>query len=255
MNKVVLATGKVTHLACGLMNASLVIADDENVYFTEDSRNGDYVSRMPVNGGAITPTIGGLTGISGIAMDENDVYLPGNNGILAFSKATLELRVIPIKIEDPVSRIAVDATNVYWGGLDGIYRAPKGGNATGGPGTTLLARGPAGDFGLALDDEYIYWNDSFGIERVRKDIAGGTDASSELLAIDGNGARGLFLDESFVYWASSGGLIVKLPKGGGTPTLLAARFRADPVLVGVDDKYVYWFEQLSDKSAILKVAK
>jgi len=66
--------------------------------------------------------------------------------------------------------------------------------------------------------------------------------------------HGLFVDESFVYWANDDGVVVKMPKAGGTLSALALSKNA-PALIGVDDQYVYWFEQTLSNPSIVKVAK
>jgi len=177
VSKVSLSTGIVTHLACEQPYGSLVVADEENVYFTPMS--GTKLSRVPVNGGVVTPVIAGLNASTDIAIDETDVYLAGGSfgEVWAFSKASFALRIISGKAS--ASRLAVDATNVYWGGANGIYRAPKLGNSVTAPVEAYLARVQVDVAGLAIDDEYVYWADDFGIERVRKDLQGATDTSSE----------------------------------------------------------------------------
>ena len=62
----------------------------------------------------------------------------------------------------------------------------------------------------------------------------------EALATNQQGARGIAIDDTFVYWtAQTDGKVLKMPLGGGSPTVLASN-QGEPYAIAVDATYVYW---------------
>jgi sugar lactone lactonase YvrE len=101
-----------------------------------------------------------------------------------------------------------------------------------------IATGQSLACGVVADANYVYWA-SFGDAAIRKEpIHGG---SVETLATGQDGACGVTMDDENIYWTNfkiKHGSIMKVPKTGGTPVMLAPTVAA--VMLLVDGKYVYW---------------
>jgi len=266
-------TKKVITLASGQAPYGLVL-DGDYVYWSNDSP--DVVRRVRKTGGAVEDVAkippSGYTGF-GLTLDDTSIYtgetaiyrIPKGGGpatLLVSSDAihgvTTDAASIfwaeisghvrfapksggtPIELASPkggATRLVVDETFVYYTMWyppnGGVWRVKKSGGAP-----ELLAPG-AYSSSLVLDASTLYWNGGSstsgpgGIWSVPK--AGGT-VTSLAPAID---PRGMALDETFVYWAADGTSVHKVPKRGGTTTLVAAD-QQNAHFVAIDDVCAYW---------------
>lgn len=150
--------------------------------------------------------------------------------------------------------LAVDADSVYLTSeVDGlVVRVPKAGGSP-----TVLARVP-GPTQVALDGTHVYFStfakqpEGGTVQRVPK--AGG---APEVLARGFAGIGALALDESDLYFRSNQGMI-KLPKGGGQPTVLLARTESQNISGAcVDATHVYFNLETATlgKYAVARIAK
>jgi hypothetical protein len=127
--------------------------------------------------------------------------------------------------------IAIDATDVYWIDTSGfIRRVAKSG------GTPTIAAPAVGGRALVVDADAMYWvktTSSWNVNRHEIYRALKSSTNPELLygydaevGIDGGVVGGLVQDEDFLYWPTTafGPALLKLPKGGGTATLLVSSF-------------------------------
>lgn len=138
--------------------------------------------------------------------------------------------------------IAHDATNVYWGDNDknAILKSPLDGGAV-----TTLASGTYNIQALAADGTNVYWTDGSSVSSVP---AGGGAATQlgQGSSLSVYGAAHMAQDANNVYWTSSApvdgtvsGVIVSVPKGGGTVSTLVSEpdgWRA----LAVDATNIYW---------------
>src|SRR5258708_5608062 len=115
--------------------------------------------------------------------------------------------------------IAVDATNVYFVALGGIYKCPLSG-CCGGPGPVVSAFAP---FGIALDATYIYWVDFGDNTAHRIPKAGGTDTVL-YDASDGPVYEPfqLVADGPFLYFMDYNENAFRVSANGGSPAFLGS---------------------------------
>ncbi len=135
--------------------------------------------------------------------------------------------------------------------------APGGGGATGGAGPDSGgsggATGPCGEATkisnayatqIAVDGATLYFTGGQDLQAMP--VSGGT-AKVLVKASSGSGIAAFALDASFVYytdWGSedasgSHGFVMKLPKAGGTPTVLASE-QSFPGAIALDGTWAYW---------------
>lgn len=141
--------------------------------------------------------------------------------------------------------LAVDAASVYWGdSVDGTIKAlPKAGGVP-----AALATGLTPVRALVLDDTDVFWIEATPSQSAIRKMpkAGGTPTSLDALA-DGLHSS-LALDAGNVYYLHrlyAGGPVTlsSVPKGGGTPMMLATASPNDMSQdhqLAVDSSYVYW---------------
>lgn len=142
------------------------------------------------------------------------------------------------------SRLAVDATSVYWAEpyAGRVLRAPKVGSGRFGVAATVLAEGLVEPNAVTLDGDTVLFlvaDRSNWLRSVPR--AGGAVRSVPLTYgyLFGSGGKSLAVDAQFVYVGGRGG-ILRLPKAGGViervadgPTILGSRV----VLI---DGFVLW---------------
>jgi hypothetical protein len=136
-----------------------------------------------------------------------------------------------------VGDIAVDATNVYWTSGDrAVMKTPiTGGTAV------KLAESDQYVQAIAVDESSVYWST----------LPSAEDEASVLMKVSVNGgvalrlgefaapgANALAVDDENVYLHAESS-IVRLPKAGGSPVLLASKTERVVSLV-VDETHVYW---------------
>lgn len=144
--------------------------------------------------------------------------------------------------------IAVDATSVYFSD-DGTLTIRKMPLDGGAP--TVLASGQRSAIAIAVDASSLYWSAAGQNGSILKvALSGGTPVT---LATDQLDAFALAIDGTSVYWATAdatNGSIVKVGIDGGTPTTLATG-QESPNFIAVDAKNVYWTTEGSD--ALMKL--
>ena len=213
------------------------------VYWTDGSSGAVLKARTR---GGIAMTLAMGSGANSIAIDAASAYFVGQ---------TVGPMKVPLTGGTPTllvaayggnggNGVAVDATSLYWTG-----RGPR--NVSGsvakvalsGGTPTLLASGQGGPDAIAADDSSVYWTDYAAgtIQKVSHDGGGVKTLTSEQL-----NPPVIVVDQASVYWSTSAGTLAKVPKNGGSTTILALSTALD---IAVDATSLYW----TDGSAILKL--
>jgi hypothetical protein len=133
--------------------------------------------------------------------------------------------------------IAVDATHVYWGttwgGIVGAQGAIWSCNVSGGPTgcqTPTKLAAALDPYGLAVDATYVYWVDA-NLNTVHRVKANGSGTDEVLYTPPGtDGGLGVFLDSPVRCAVDGTNLYIldlqanayRMPKGGGSPVMIAS---------------------------------
>jgi sugar lactone lactonase YvrE len=193
--------------------------------------------------------------VTAIASQDAQVAWATADGAIQIRNAALDAPVATLAIEPGGAyQLAIDNTAVYWtvigtqaaGFQDGAVRSVP---LSGGPVTTL-ASGQTFPASLAVDRDAVYWvsfagGPSSAVMRAAK--TGGAPSPLATLSV-GQDPSGIAVDDAFVYVADehealntdeAEGTIVKLPKAGGDPIVLASG-QQRPISIAIDDDSVYW---------------
>ena len=132
--------------------------------------------------------------------------------------------------------LTVDATRAYWTVFlltGGVQSAPLGGGSV-----VTLASNQELPRALAVDATRVYWTYSGGVRR--KGLTG--LAFVEDIVTTPIGTDAIALDATHVYYLTDDaavGAVAKVPKAGGTPTVLASN-QNRPLELALDDAFVYF---------------
>jgi hypothetical protein len=224
-----------------------------NVYFYVDSGQDAGLDRAPKGGGGSPTLINDLDGpIGGVAVLGSQAYWVetlGGNGATVAAQTTI-VKSAPLQ-GGPVSTIAtfnpaflltgnalgVTATTVFLssGGL--AFFPLASGVPDGGMPPTVPGLMQGCDF-LVSDTDAIYCVMNSSILRVASD--GTTTTLGTVFPGDGGGRGQFAVDDTYFYWVDDAevGTIMRVPKTGGTATVLARDVY--PVAIAVDANAVYW---------------
>jgi hypothetical protein len=244
------------------VTGSFLAVDDINVYF----QSSDGLYRAPKSGvGSPTllnePTmsrIGSATALGGSAFwIEVEGSLP--QSILRIKTAPLKGGPTSVVAQFTAARtqsfsdsvVGVTSTTAFLqgGGLQGLASIPIGTGVPDGGGPVDIDAGVSSGFQLLVSDtDAIYWTDLTTLLRVA------SDGTATFLGSVASGFAGgtVAYDDTYVYWvdALTVGTIMRVPKTGGAPTVLARDTR--PLAIAVDAHAVYWND---DAGNILRLAK
>jgi hypothetical protein len=183
-------------LASGQFFPQDLVADATTLYWLDLGNGGNgSVNKMPLTGGTVT--------------------------ILAPS------------LNNP-SRIALDATSVYWTDYNGglVNKLPIGGGTV----TNLVTLGAPGAAGIALDTANVYF--AWGpVSTTSKSPGTYTNVT-----VGSDSAVLLTKDATNLYWTTTigNGSVRQMPIGGGTITTLALNQGLVDGAIAVDATSVYW---------------
>jgi hypothetical protein len=256
LTAVALSSGEATVLASGFAvtrgPGHALAVDDSNVYFM----SGNDVQQLPIDGGSAVTLASGQNGVTGIAVGATTVYWA-----LSTTGTTGEIRAAPIGVAESDAMliasgaspddVAVDATTVYWIGVNGtVNEAPIiGGSAN------QLATVDDLPLQLAVDTTQVYVMGSMGNVYATPLSGGSATILDDYGGGQPNGMDGFAVDASGVYWSQADGDIDHVQLTGETPT------DASPQLVrgmgsgvaslglALDADHVFWV--LRDGSVIV----
>lgn len=228
-----------------------ILADDsgpfaiaDGIYFIS-TRNG-VLSRVPLNGGAVSELSTERIGADVIASDATDLYWASSDAIV---RKPLDGSA-PYAIANGylnVTKILVDDTSVTWASSAGIDRWSK-------LDQTITHVDDAGFVpGLGLFDGVYYFSDA-GTNAVRRVPDGQTIASArrpEALVVD---ERGVYFSEAGDPYADySGALRLVSRDGGGVGTI--AEDLPTVYDLAADDKNLYFVTAYSDVYRVKQVSR
>jgi hypothetical protein len=137
------------------------------------------------------------------------------------------------------TRIAVDATNIYWTSSEAgtVTKMPIAGGSQ-----TVLATGQKGATGIAVDASSVYWATYLNNALTKMPQTGGPFGNLYSAVDPQDGPFAVAVDASNVYWTSFwGGTVLAMPKkGGAAPTTLFSGANTNPDGVAVDATYLYF---------------
>jgi hypothetical protein len=213
---------------------------------------GAACSSASSGGPASATTTSLASGLSAqlLALDATNVYAATQSGIVRVPLAggkPVSLAQLPQ--QSGASGLAAGGSRVFWSQNDDsgttpqgtLYSAPIGGGAAT---TVATVAGYAGAIGT--DDTDVYWagsaigtacaTASCGI-LVKAPLAGGTAVT---LSTSAHSPTSFAFDDTNVYWGSSDGFLLKMPKSGGSPTVLADFESTSIEGVGLAGSTLYW---------------
>jgi hypothetical protein len=268
--KALISDGLATTLASGLTTDMPRIAVDQNDVYVLD---GDYVKKMPINGGTLeklTPAHGG--NIQDLSVQNQDIATDGSSVYWTFASvgAGPAVQKIPTAGGAAVTlatgqgmgsgpqecywRIAVDAQNVYWSSNSTQYsigcsvrKVPIDGGDT----TTLVDFAFLRDF--TVDGTDVYYSElGTNPGSIQKISTSGGPITTVVTNVV---AWVLANDENNIYWIDPGlnggiGIISKTEQQGGAfdGALLGGAVFTDPFLaaegITVEQGNIYWTETL-----------
>ncbi|WP_437930730.1 hypothetical protein WMF37_16365 [Sorangium sp. So ce291] len=172
-------------------------------------------------------------------------------------------------VESPY-RVASAGDTVCWtyqgtlGSADGVVACSLGGS------TRTVATGQLTPREIALDVDgqgnavAVYWASFEGGSIFRAALSDGEIGEASAVVSDQGQLNGIALDDEHVYWTRRDeGTVVRMPKDGGEPEVLASR-QQRPGDIAVDELAVYWINEGSPDQddglpvkdgAILKLAR
>ena len=194
------------------------------------------VARVPLAGGTVEPIATWMSGGNAepqLALDSTHVYWRQTDGaILRTLKAAPGIPEAIATYADAKGDLALDATHVYYGVTNqagpSIYRAPKNGG-----GGALLASIATVPRPMIVDATHVY----VGTQRVRK-------ADGEVETISQEYLQYMVGDAVNIFGITSADDVVKVPKTGGTPTLLMSGQPSSNLgfgnAIALDGANLYW---------------
>jgi hypothetical protein len=233
---------------------------DQGVFWTTYGEG--TVMKVPLGGGPPTILASGYANVtpSGIAVDAANVYWTNYDLAGTIMKVPVGGGSTTVLASGPAfpARIAVRGANVFWAtwanhGADGsVLKVPVGGGTA-----TTLAHSQTGPDDLIVDADSVYWTTSDTAGKVRQvPIGGGTTAT--LVAAHGLSGRLAIVADTIFYCtyddADTIGTLMKVPRAGGTPTVLATGHPAD---IAADATHVYFTDYASanyTQGTVMKVA-
>jgi hypothetical protein len=145
--------------------------------------------------------------------------------------------------------LAIDGTNVYWGGIDGVlFRCAIGGcaNAPTGVANTTSFRD------LVVDATNVYWIEDTSPNRIKVASKTGTNQNGTQLASAASFNR-LAQDTDYLYASGDDGTIRRIAKSNGALTTVG-QAAASSLSIAVDGTSVY-FSDGDDPASINRAAK
>jgi hypothetical protein len=246
--------GPITTVGQGMAQGGLLAVDDVNVYYLGVDGN---IYRAPKNGGGSPATVSepgaaihGVTSLGGNAYWVERIGSDPTNAMVAVKSAALKGGPVGLVAEfhpglgltggEP---IGVTATTAFLSSLTGdvsFFPLASGVPDGGMPSTVAGMALGFGSKSFSSDTQDVYCETGSALFRLAND---GTPTMLASVVNNSLGGGNVAIDDTYVYWADTGtvGTIMRVPKAGGAPSLLARD--ASPWAIAVDANAVYWADQ------------
>jgi hypothetical protein len=229
----------VITLASGLQEVGCVAVDGASVYWVEGLPGPDFqgaVMKAPIDGGSVTTLASGngFPWPCHIALDQTNVYWGGADAV--------GVRKVPLgggamttiaATGSAAGGLAVDATSAYFSSdFDGVFKVPLAGGA-------LEPVGVPGGVDLAIDSGHVYWAVRTGAQTTDLLFATLEGGANQPLASSLPQVQALAVDSTDVYVVEYGaGQVQAIPITGG-PTRTVTSDLFIPSVIALDDQNVY----------------
>jgi sugar lactone lactonase YvrE len=245
------ADGAAATIATGQGYPDSIAVDDGHVYWAPENSGADgAIRRARKDGTGLETLASGQGAPHGIALDQGAVYWANYLAPGEVSKVSKDGGTSPMVLTNGgmgLFDVAVDDEDVYFlnSYASTLSRVAKTGGAA-----TLLAteKGPLG--GFAIDATSVYLTAEPYVVRIEK-----ATFAMTVLATAGH-PSGVAVDEDSVYFTDAQqGQVLRVPKGGGAPVVLASGQR-QPSGIAVDAWCVYWANRglsYGNDGAVMKV--
>lgn len=241
-----LAGGPVVKLAEEPKFPAEVALDDQFIYWTSA---GEYIQRAPKSGGEAEIVYQYLASAWSLAIvvDASYLYVTDLNDDAVLRIATKTPGdVTKVAAGDRPHALTADDAHLYWSVTKGLMKASKGDltpallhKSDSGNGERVVAQ-------IAVDEERVYFStwlaagECGGEATILSMLKDGGDLVTVVGTEHRIGNGPMAVDDSFVYWADYyGGRIMKVPKTGGAPLIVACG-QDKPRGLAIDASFVYW---------------
>jgi hypothetical protein len=242
------AGGVISIVASDLTAPLVLAASDTDLYWTTGPSGN--VQTIPKAGGNLRNVATALNAPFGVAYGDETLFVTSSNAAAVYSVPISGGTVTTRAITQPTAlAVAVDGDWVYWtNAYFGSTNATVMRQAIDGlSAPEVFAASQTRPSALAFDDTYVYWtawngNGADVIRRCPKTGCVGepTVVIGGLQLAGGTNATCITVDDTHVYWTNAGtGAVQRVPKGGGTPTILATN-QAGVNCVQDDETAIYW---------------
>ena len=215
-----------------------VVLDGTYVYWVSYAGTGYPILRVPIAGGTTEYFDSSEFTVGDMAIRDGALYWSGSNGVYRRDLGGAGGSATKIAGSSSADRaIAVDSNFVYWSSGSSIRKVPLAGGTA-----TDVATGTDALY-LATDGTNVYWSDfdMQGGAFVMAPVGGGTPT---VLATGLSNPGDITVDATNVYFANSSTLFGtkfwKVPRGGGTPVMVALSPDFGAYEIAVDATDIYW---------------
>gem|GEM_PF-2379465 len=263
--------GCVKELASAQNYPNFLVANGGTLYW---AGLGPTIQRMPISGGTpMDAFIPDATFAGHFTVDGNTVYWTASNGVIKKTDLGTGMSQTIATGQNTPRHLTVVGTSLVYGNVDGVLKVPTSG------GTVLLLAPAYHPTALVVSGGNVYWADGSpqSISAIRSvPLAGGavttlaTDLNGSVAMAAGVGTlyfvtqragtvesvsmagggpvlltEGLIgpdataVDATHVYWSQSGGIIKRMPLGGGAIETLATSQTSIQQVV-LDGSNIYW---------------
>jgi hypothetical protein len=239
-DKVTLATTVVDQGAAPYTPLGLV-ADANNVYWSDNRSSGAILSSTAAPGGAVETLATGQDCPLYLAADADSVYWGNRGGLLL--RATRSAGAISMVAaspgDGPAGALLLDGDQVYFADQGGgrVFAVGRNGGEL-----IQLYEAQSEPLGIAADAQFLYWTNTASgeVKRGRK-MAG---SAEDLVASGQDGPAFIAVGATEIYWTNSGdGRIMRASKATREPEVVIGG-QDQPSGIAVDGDALYWVNKV-----------